>query len=291
MRNKFAGCALAVLVSVARSDYTKSTAPIELPSEQPWRKGATAIPGVKDYDGYMRAQLHKFDSSTDKFKKADGSPDHEAMRQFYEGGRIFHTKGGVSRDSIKFVANWLTAHLPMRNKFALCHGSNMGFEMAYFREALPESEVWGTELAPKTAKMANWTLNWDFHVVKPEWRGRADFVYSNALDHSPDPALAVTRWMEEVAPGGAVVIEWSRFQIRGGKALSKTDLFGGSYYRLFKVLTQAAVKSGTFVVRGAFNNSGVYDKHSFSYRLWHVLQHQPAGSKCPGGTIESCTTS
>ena len=206
------GCTLAALLtSVVRGDYMSNKGAVELPKEQPWRTGRTAIPGVANYDAYMRAQLHKFDMDTQKYQKADGTPDHEALRRSYEDNNVFHTKGGVSRESIKLVADWLTAHVPMRNKFALCHGTNMGFEMKYFREALPGFEVWGTELAPKTAKLANWTINWDFHVVKPEWRAHADFVYSNALDHSPNPGLAVTRWMEEVAPGAS--LEWSKFQI------------------------------------------------------------------------------
>ena len=100
----------------------------------------------------------------------------------------------------------------------------------------------GTELAPMTAKMSQWTINWDFHVVKPEWRHNADFVYSNALDHSPNPKLAVTQWMREVASHGVLILEWSE-HFSGSGRTSVTDVFGTTFAGLIKMVTTAAAEA------------------------------------------------
>jgi len=69
---------------------------------------------------------------------------------------------------------------------------------------------------------------WDFHAVRPEWRGAVDFVYSNALDHSFNATLAISSWLEELAPGGAVLVTGAvhcyddSYYYRGG-VLSNTD--------------------------------------------------------------------
>ncbi|MBK6621188.1 MAG: hypothetical protein IPG32_10020 [Saprospirales bacterium] len=47
-------------------------------------------------------------------------------------------------------------------------------------------EVIGTEISDSASKFSH-TIEWDFHEVKPEWIGRADFIYSNSFDHSYDP--------------------------------------------------------------------------------------------------------
>ena len=239
---------------------------VEAPKEYAWEH--TSVHNVlgnrEKYDKYVAAQSKKFERGVETSK----GMDWEAEWKAYEGalGRF----GGVGKDSMQQVADYVREHLPLANKFALCHGANRGFEVSYLRQFLPGVEVWGTDLAPAVAKLANWTYNWDFHVVKPEWRNRTDFVYSNALDHSPKPDLAVQRWMEEVSPGGAVIIEWSKFHER--RVPSATDPFGASFGQLYRVLVNAGKGHG-FTVATTFNNSASHNRRSFSYRLWYVLKH------------------
>ena len=115
-------------------------------------------------------------------------------------------------------------------------------------------------------------------VVKPEWRGGCDFVYSNAIDHSPNPGLAVTRWMEEVRPGGVLILEWSKFS--AGKTRSKTDLYADSlagYKNLIKKM--GAVAATPFHTLTVVNNSAqmasVRNRKDYAYgwRYWVVVQH------------------
>ena len=48
----------------------------------------------------------------------------------------------------------------------------------------------------------------DYHDEAPQWKHRADFIYSNSLDHSYDPDLALSRWISYLRPGGIVLIHW-----------------------------------------------------------------------------------
>ena len=90
----------------------------------------------------------------------------------------------VSDEQIGVLTKYLQSHIVAKTKFALCHGTRSGRETTWFRTAWPEMQVWGTELSPVAAATAAWTMAWDFHLERPEWLGQADFVYTNALDHS-----------------------------------------------------------------------------------------------------------
>jgi hypothetical protein len=143
-----------------------------------------------------------------------------------------------------------------------------------------------------TAKMSQWTINWDFHVVKPEWRHNADFVYSNALDHSPNPKLAVTQWMREVASHGVLILEWSE-HFSGSGRTSVTDVFGTTFAGLIKMVTTAAAEAVAnapratgglppFAVVDRFNNSETVNvlhakgvAKRAAYREWFVVRNTP----------------
>ena len=249
----------------------------ELP---PWlAAGAEAVVGNLrkfNYTAYMANQLAKFEPKTAKHLRPDGSFDYLKASKQYQGAQF--KVGGVSPESMRQVAQYIKGNVPLVKRFALCHGTNAGYEMQWLRNDLPGTEVIGTELAPLTAKLAKYTVNWDFHVVKPEWRAACDFVYSNAIDHSPNPELAVTRWMEEVRPGGVLILEWSRFS--AGKTQSKTDLFGASLKGYLSLIKGAgsAVKP-PFGVRTVFNNSAQMQTvtsakdRRFGWRHWIVVQH------------------
>ena len=79
----------------------------------------------------------------------------------------------------------------------------------------------GTEIS-ETAKNFQNTIQWDFHKIKPEWLGAADFVYSNALDHSYDPPLCLNQWMLCLKDDGICIIEHSS----GHENSNELDPFG-----------------------------------------------------------------
>lgn len=270
-------------------------------------KVPSALAHRVNYTRYVEMQVNKFDrqSKLSDVLSADGTLN----QTFAELRTKKHDLGGANERRIIFLSALIARHLPLVKHFALCHGTNLGLEQIWFRRHLPvPTEVWGTELAPRTAKLSKWTVNWDFHVVKSEWRGRADFVYSNALDHSPDPQQAIAAWMEEIAPGGALIIEWGHKHVYGH---SETDPFSASYASMKSQLQKwsahsrracsPAERSCTFrdrafvhsktwtnkqemanLVFGFKNGTGLHGfkaKRSYTsfmqneYREWYVLKH------------------
>lgn len=150
-----------------------------------------------------------------------------------------HTGQWVVKETIQYIAKYVAEHLQLTKHFSLCHGTRSGREALWFRESLPGIQVWGTELSPVAAATAPWTMPWDFHEVRPEWRGAADFVYSNALDHSFNASLAVSSWLEELAPGGAMLIHWAGGASKATGVHKDTDIFSASYVRLMEIFSAA----------------------------------------------------
>jgi len=139
----------------------------------------------------------------------------------------------VSMAQIETLAKLMQSRITVVNNFALCHGTRSGRENVWFRQAWPGMQVWGTELSTVAAANAPWTTPWDFHRQRPEWVGQADFVYTNALDHSFNATLAISQWITQTQPKGAVVIQWGDSYTKNivwskhGKK-STTDLFEAS---------------------------------------------------------------
>ena len=184
----------------------------------------------RDYNSYVAAQLEKTDHLP--------TDENNTIRIQW-----------VSEAHIAYVAGYIARVIRPTSLFALCHGTRAGREQVWFRKHLAAADirvqVWGTELSPTQAKVTPWTIAWDFHDVRPEWLGAADFVYSNALDHSYNASLALERWMSEVRPGGAVLLHWSAGHEKPDKhGKSATDLFGTTAQKLRKMISA----SGTMQV-------------------------------------------
>ena len=130
------------------------------------------------------------------------------------------------------TAAYIQEHLPDAN-FGICHGAKHGWEVQQLRDLL-EIDVIGTDISP-TAKKFEHMIQWDFHEVKDEWRGRTDFIYSNTLDHSIDPVMCLERWAETLRAGGLIFLEWSPWH---GEAHSTADdPFGASLEEYVRLLS------------------------------------------------------
>jgi hypothetical protein len=106
--------------------------------------------------------------------------------------------------------------------FGLCHGSRNGFEQRFLRERLG-GEIIGTDISETATEFLH-SEHWDFHDLRAEWEGRCDFVYSNSLDQSWKPEMAVRRWFSQLRPGGLLFIEHTRNH--GPDHASVMDPFG-----------------------------------------------------------------
>jgi hypothetical protein len=88
----------------------------------------------------------------------------------------------------------------------ICHGVRTGHENRRLAEVLSVPVI-GTDIA--TIRGRRTYGGHDFHETKEEWIGRFSFVYSNALDHSHTPELALETWANQLHPGGTLCIHWS----------------------------------------------------------------------------------
>lgn len=111
-------------------------------------------------------------------------------------------------------------------KFGICHGTRNGVEQRLFRDRL-NCDVIGTEISDTAEQFSN-TIQWDFHEVKDEWIGSADFIYSNSFDHAYDPEKCLSAWASCLKPTGMLFIEHSDGHVRA----KETDPFGAPLYTL-----------------------------------------------------------
>ena len=113
----------------------------------------------------------------------------------YKLGRV-----AIQEEEIRLIALYLG---PV--KLGLCHGVRTGKEVDWFHY-YTGAEVLGTEICP-SLKKAN-VITWDFHRAKKEWKGKFDFIYSNALDHSYDPEACIHVWINCLNRQGLCIIRW-----------------------------------------------------------------------------------
>ena len=115
-------------------------------------------------------------------------------------------------------------------EFGICHGVRTGFENCMLSELL-FAEVVGTDIGNLSS---GFVIPMDFHEEVPDWKGKADFVYSNSLDHSHNPSLALQRWFECLKVGGLLVIHWDCKQ---RERLNAADCFSASEKEYVELLS------------------------------------------------------
>ena len=123
--------------------------------------------------------------------------------------------------NLKKISNFLNKNIKKKNLKGLCHGSRNGYEQKIFMQFLPKSKVIGTDISP-TAKDYENTVQHDFH--KEKWISCFDFIYSNSLDQSYNPKLALNVWLKQIKKNGFIVLEHS--EQSGIIGQGKMDPFG-----------------------------------------------------------------
>ena len=118
-------------------------------------------------------------------------------------------------DNIKLLSQLLKGA-----ESGICHGVRTGAEVEWFRKYLG-ADVIGTELGDSKEGLI---VQWDFNRPNPEWIGKFDFVYSNSFDHAYDAAATLCTWIQQLKPGGKLVIEHSKKH----ENITKLDPFGAT---------------------------------------------------------------
>lgn len=142
------------------------------------------------------------------YRNPDGRFDYDTYLKIQTGGNKKKIdKVWAQEDNIKFIADYILSRTP-NPAFGICHGTRRGLEQKWFGTHLG-CDVVGTEISDTADQFEN-TIKWDFHDANPDWLDKADFVYSNSLDHAYDPEKALGAWMASLKPGGLCFIEHSR---------------------------------------------------------------------------------
>ncbi len=173
----------------------------------------------------------------------NGKFDYELYREIQTlGNKGKIDRVSVHKENIEYLSRELEKHVSPID-FVLCHGTRNAAEQKFFRAALPDAKtILGTEISD-TADQFPMTIQWDFHEVKPEWRGAVDVVFSNSFDHSYDPDKLFTAWLSCLRVKGIMALEWCNAH----------DVTGPQILDPYKVSLPALIEVlGKYCADGAF---------------------------------------
>jgi hypothetical protein len=105
----------------------------------------------------------------------------------------------------------------------ICHGTRNGFEQNFLRKLSGKLEVIGTDISD-TANNYDNSVQWDFHDANSDWNENQDFIYTNSLDQSWKPHVAVQTWLSQLKQNGLLIIEHT--ESHGASGASEMDPFG-----------------------------------------------------------------
>ena len=147
----------------------------------------------------------------------------------YKKTQIFHNvrkinKVFADKTTLKRVANIVLNEFKDENHIkGICHGSRNGFEQNFLRELSERIYCIGTDIS-ETAKNYENSVHWDFHDVNQSWIGSQNFIYTNSLDQSWQPKVALQTWLSQLKPNGMLIIEHTSAHTPTNA--SKSDPFG-----------------------------------------------------------------
>ena len=147
--------------------------------------------------------------------------EYKETQVFYNKKKLNHI--WADKESLNIICHFIKKNINKKNINGLCHGSRNGFEQEYFNNNIQDSKVIGTDISETADRFKN-SVVWDFHEVKESWLGNFDFIYTNSLDQSYDPKLALTTWMKQINNDGYIIIEHT--DQHGVRASGKMDPFG-----------------------------------------------------------------
>ena len=108
----------------------------------------------------------------------------------------------IQYPDIEFIKDSVITHyfneLKITPKYGICHGAKLGKENKWFEEVTGIDFI-GTDIVVETNEEMK-LIRWDFHKIKEEWKNKFDVIYSNSLDHSYDPRLALRQWTSCLSP-------------------------------------------------------------------------------------------
>lgn len=166
--------------------------------------------------------LHKYDSYNE-YASIQKNENKKEFNNIWADAKTLKLIAKILMDQMNLISKGDS------NISGLCHGSRNGFEVNKLRNYLSSNNIFGTDIS-NTANNVDFLIEWDFHNEKKEWNNKFDFVYSNSLDQSYNPILALKTWLKQLKSSGLLFIEHTRdhsvVNENGQKSCSKIDPFG-----------------------------------------------------------------
>ena len=175
---------------------------------------------ILNFFGYRISKINITDDLV-KIHKYKNYNEYKETQVFYNKKKLGHV--WADETTLKMLCNFIKENIKKDKIIGLCHGSRNGFEQEFFNKNIHNSEVIGTDIS-ETAKNFKDSVVWDFHKVKNEWINKFDFIYTNSLDQSYDPKLALTTWLNQIKENGFIIIEHT--DQHGVRSSGKMDPFG-----------------------------------------------------------------
>ncbi len=147
----------------------------------------------------------------------------------YKSVQVFHNKRKINKvfadeKTLTRVGKIILNEFNLNKKIkGLCHGSRNGFEQNFLREFSEKIESNGTDIS-ETANNYKNSIEWDFHNVNKDWVNANHFIYTNSLDQSWQPKVALMTWLDQLKTNGILIIEHTSAHIPTNA--SKSDPFG-----------------------------------------------------------------
>lgn len=130
----------------------------------------------------------------------------------------------ADENTLTRVGNLLTDKFCDKEKInGIAHGTRNGYELEFLRSFSSKINVLGTDISDTAINYKN-TIQWDFHDQKDEWINANDFIYTNSLDQSWKPKIAIKTWLNQIKSNGIVIIEHTEHH--GPSKASEMDPFG-----------------------------------------------------------------
>jgi SAM-dependent methyltransferase len=160
-----------------------------------------------------------------EYKDKEGNFDYQLYKEIQDAGNKRKIDWSwATEEDMTFLAKEIKDRV-QELVFGICHGTRQGLEQKWLSDSLNNIEVIGTDIAESATDFPN-TIQWDFHEEKPEWGGKADFVYSNSFDHSYDPKKSLNAWMKTLKPGGICILQHSKDH--SPDSVNELDPFGAA---------------------------------------------------------------
>jgi hypothetical protein len=194
-----------------------------------------------------------------KKKHADFYLHQYSSYDEYKEKQIYHNKKKLQNvwadeATLDLVIERVKNEYPHNNKFfAICHGTRNGFEQNYIASKI-NVDIIGTDIS-ETASQFEKSIQWDFHECNDVWVGKCNFIYTNSLDQSWKPQLAVSTWLDQLKKGGLLFIEHT--EAHGPCGAGEMDPFGvNPYYMPYLLADWFGHRIALEIIKSSKSNIG-----------------------------------